>query len=64
MQLVIPCPNCGGNNYESQQYKVTFAILKDRVWHICRDCGYQKQLDKRGKKGETYDQIIRRLLKV
>lgn len=48
MQLAICCPKCGSDNYESCQYKVSFAVLKDRVWHVCPDCGHQEQLDKSG----------------
>jgi len=44
-QLFVPCPKCDGGNLFYTKYDAPLKILKERSWHMCKDCGYQIQMD-------------------
>lgn len=44
INIPLPCPKCGGRLY-STTYKASWNILKRRVWHVCKDCDYEREVD-------------------
>ena len=46
MKIDIPvqCPKCLGRMY-SVFYDCTLNILKRRTWHICKQCGYERDVE-------------------
>ena len=46
MKLDIPvrCKKCGGKMY-CVSYDVIFKILKNRSWHVCKNCSWSQSVD-------------------
>ena len=44
IDVPIPCPRCGGSMY-STSYDTVLSVLKRRVWHICKECNYEADVD-------------------
>ena len=46
MKIDIPlkCPKCLGAMY-SVFYDTPLKILKRRVWHICKGCGFERDVE-------------------
>ena len=46
MQIDIPldCPSCGGKMY-STKYETTISVLKQRSWHVCKDCNFEREIE-------------------
>ena len=43
-QVPIPCPKCF-NKLVCIRYDPQIKLLKDRIWHLCRNCGFQRSTD-------------------
>lgn len=44
--LRVPCPKCGLHTLFLTWYHVTLSILKNRQWHVCTSCGYERSVEK------------------
>lgn len=44
MSIPIPCPKCGGK-MNVIRYDAALNFLKQRSWHVCRECDYQRNID-------------------
>lgn len=44
IDIPIPCPYCGGKMY-STGYDTQIKILKQRTWHICKECNFTQDTD-------------------
>lgn len=46
MKIEIPlsCPKCNGKMY-CITYDTILKILKNRMWHICKECNYSRDVD-------------------
>jgi len=42
--IPVPCPNCGGK-LVAVSWDVSWAVLKKRSWHVCRNCNYECPVD-------------------
>lgn len=40
--IPLRCPKCGGK-LKAVSYDETWKILKPRSWHICSDCGFERE---------------------
>ena len=43
--VAMHCPVCGGSMV-GVAYDAPLKVLEDRKWNVCRDCGYQKDVNK------------------
>lgn len=44
IQIPLPCPKCDGKMVATR-YDATIKILKERSWHVCKDCNFQQSVD-------------------
>lgn len=46
MKIDIPlsCPSCGGKMY-SVRYAAPLKILKERSWHVCKECDFERSAE-------------------
>lgn len=46
MKIDIPlsCPKCGGRMY-SIGYEATLKILRPRIWHVCKQCEFSRDVE-------------------
>ena len=44
MSIPIPCPKCGGK-MNVLGYDATLKFLKQRSWHVCKECDFQQNID-------------------
>ncbi|MEM2160228.1 MAG: hypothetical protein QXN55_04665 [Candidatus Nitrosotenuis sp.] len=43
-QIPLSCPKCYGK-LVAVRYSVSLRVLKDRCWHICRSCGFERDVE-------------------
>ncbi|MDH3191812.1 MAG: hypothetical protein OEM18_03905 [Nitrosopumilus sp.] len=41
IDIPLPCPSCGGKMY-SVSYETSLSILKKRIWHVCKECDFER----------------------
>ena len=44
IDIPLPCPKCGGKMY-SFYYDSMLDLLKRRVWHVCKECKYERDAE-------------------
>jgi len=44
VNIPLPCPECGGRMY-SVGYQATIKILKNRTWHVCKECDFERDTE-------------------
>lgn len=44
LPIPIPCPKCDGK-MNVIGYDATLKFLKQRSWHVCKECGFQQNID-------------------
>lgn len=44
IDIPLPCPDCGGKMY-SVGYDATLRILKNRTWHVCKECRFTRNVE-------------------
>jgi len=42
--IPLSCPSCDGKMYTTS-YDAPLKILKERIWQICRECGFEQTAD-------------------
>jgi len=42
--IPLPCPKCYGKMV-AVRYDAVLKVLKDRGWHICKECDFQRNTD-------------------
>lgn len=42
--IPLPCPQCGGRMF-SVGYQATLKILKNRTWHVCKECDFEQDAE-------------------
>ena len=44
IDIPISCPSCSGKMY-SVKYDAPLKVLKERVWQVCKECGFERSAD-------------------
>jgi len=44
IQIPLSCPKCYGKMV-AVRYDTVLKVLKDRGWHVCKECDFQQSTD-------------------
>ncbi|HXG13939.1 MAG TPA: hypothetical protein VNK25_02285 [Candidatus Nitrosotenuis sp.] len=44
IQIPLLCPKCYGK-LVAVKYVVSLRVLKERCWHICKSCGFERDVE-------------------